>query len=451
MATTTVPRETLEESRQPGIQLGERILQVPVDLIDVGDNVRADAGDVAELAASIAEHGVLQPIRIREAGDRYQVVYGQRRLLASRQAALERIPAILDTAVKNPDWRTVEQLVENIQRADLNALDQARALKALVDAGLTHDAIAHRLGRSRPWVSNLIGILDVAPKVQQAIAAGDLTTAHAKVLSGLSKRDQEQLARDTTSYGYSSHQLEDVVKRHRDAQKREAEEVEKLATWAEQTEAELIEKGADKKTSTITTVDGYGYSADREIKALKARGWKAQTASWSRGKCDCDAWGVQRTWDHTTRIVRRCIVSAHYDAKLKAEGRRESVSWQEQNRLRAEHDAKKKRLHEAVAATFTEAFKKLPADVARILLWSVLDYSLNDWVREHKGDRKKPDAWGALSDQTPEQLAAELTRHVFRTFDDRYNVKLDLEAIAGAFGVSLEPPAKARKAKATAA
>ena len=449
MATTTVPRETLEEGRQPGIQLGERILHVPVDLIDVGENVRADAGDVAELAASIAEHGVLQPIRIREAGDRYQLVYGQRRLLAARQAALERIPAILDTAVKNPDWRTVEQLVENIQRADLNALDQARALKALVDAGLTHDAIAHRLGRSRPWVSNLVGILDVAPKVQELVAGGQLTASHAKALSSLPKREQESIAGDAIRWNESAHQLEERVKRHREyEEQRKAEETKAAAKNAERYAAaiERIEKAIPDKSTPLILTDYY--SGGALTKALKKAGYTTTTNRDARNRkdalgCDCTAWEVQGGYNGGVQVYAACVKREHQDAKFKQD-----------RAAAAAEEAKEKRIRDGIRQRIAKDLRTVPELTLRVALWTTFSWwEVNDWVKAHKGDRKKPDAWGALSDLDREQLISETADRLARGFTDRYNVKLDWPAIAEAFGLAAAAaPAEkpARKAKATA-
>jgi ParB family chromosome partitioning protein len=446
MATATIPRGTPASPDWP------KLTDVPVGLIDVADNVRVDVGDVSELADSIREHGVMQPVSVVLAGQpgRFTLVTGQRRLAAAKVAGLERIPAIFDPrGMPGTASRSVRQLVENLQRQDLNALEEARALRGILDADkkLTQAALAKRIGRSAPYVSNALRILELDRKVLPLVESGQLSAGHAKALAGLPADGQRAIGPLAVEAGWSVHQIEQHIQHRREADERERKEVEALTTWAEQAEAQLIEQGADKKASTLTSLDGYAWSSEKQLKAMKARGWKTTPESWSRGKqCDCSAFGVGQTYDHPVRTVRRCIVNAHYQAKLNAEGRRESVSYEEQNRERARHEAEKERLHEAVTPAFRAAFAKLPPDVARILLWSVMDYSLNDWIKEHKGDRKKPDAWGALSDRTSTELADELVRFVFRDFDSRYNVKLDLAAIAAAFAVSESKPARVKKA-----
>lgn len=439
-ATATKPRGSARNGSAPDPDW-PKITDVPIDLVDVDDNVRADVGDLEDLAESIRQHGVMQPISVALSATegRFTLVVGQRRLAAAKLAGLERIPAVFDPrgSVGTPT-RSIRQLVENVQRRDLNPLEEAKALRGILDAskGMTQDELAKQVGRSRPAVTNLLRILDLHPKVQELVGSGQLSAAHAKALGSYSGKGQIELANAAVRDGWSAHETERQVQWQREQAERERLEVEKLGIWAQAAEKQLEELGADKKATTLTTIDGYVWNSERELKALKARGWKSHPASWSRGKgCDCSAYGVQRTYEGSARIVRRCVVEAHYKAKLQAEGKGQAQSWQERLAEDERQRAIQTSIHTAVAPQFVEAFQKLPANVARVLLWSVMDYSLNDWVKDHKGDRKKPDAWGALSDQTPEQLADELLRYVFRDFGHRYNVKLDWPAIAEAFGV----------------
>lgn len=443
MATATVPRET---KPIPLVTGGPDARNIAVDLVDVADNVRADVGDVSELAESIKHHGVLQPVQVQTKGaGRYLLIFGHRRLAAARQAGLLGIPALV---VDPPaGQRVITQLVENLQRADLNPLEEARALRAILDTDpqLTQAELAKRIGRSAPYVSNALRILELDPKVLPLVESGKLTGAHAKALTSLKGKPQRDYAETAIRTGVSAHELERMIQDFHARQKREADEVAALAGWAVAAEQQLLAQGADKKTSTLTTLDGYTWSSEKQLKALKARGWKVHEASWSRGKqCDCSAFGVGVTWEKATRIVRRCIVRAHYEAKLSAEGRKENISWEERqaadNRRRAQYEAIKKGIVDEVTAAFTA----LPPNVARILLWSLMDYTITDWVRDDKGDRKKPDAWTELLEQDSGALAAEIVGHVFRDLGDRYNVKLDPEAMAEAFGVSL-PASRAKK------
>jgi ParB family transcriptional regulator, chromosome partitioning protein len=150
-----------------------------------------DEEGLRQLAASIRAYGVLQPIVVTEAADGFSLVAGERRLRAARLAGLETVPAVVrDT---NDQERVVLALVENIQRADLNAIEEARAYQHLVDAfGLTQEQVGERVGRSRPTIANALRILDTAPSVQDAIVSGDISGGHARALAGLASHAQQE-------------------------------------------------------------------------------------------------------------------------------------------------------------------------------------------------------------------------------------------------------------------
>lgn len=135
-----------------------------------------------ELAASIKEHGILQPlVVVRGSGGGYELIAGERRLRASKIAGLKQVPVIIREA---SDLAKLElALIENIQRSDLNPIEEAEAYQKLNDEfGLTHEAIAKRMGKSRPVVSNAIRLLSLPVEIQQALAEGRITEGHAKVL-----------------------------------------------------------------------------------------------------------------------------------------------------------------------------------------------------------------------------------------------------------------------------
>lgn len=151
-----------------------------------------DPDELQQLADSIATHGLLQPILVVESGDGYVLIAGERRLRAVTRLQLETIPAVVRTA--NEQERLELALVENIQRSDLNALDEARAYRHLMDEyGLTQERVAERVGRSRPAVANTLRILETAPKVQQAVAAGNISGGHARALAGLDDHAQQEV------------------------------------------------------------------------------------------------------------------------------------------------------------------------------------------------------------------------------------------------------------------
>jgi ParB family chromosome partitioning protein len=174
-----------------------------------------DQGQLEELAASIREHGVLQPILVTETLDGYQLVAGERRFRASRLAGLERIPAVVRQLADRDQLELA--LVENLQRADLGPMEEAHAFQALVDEfELTHDTIAQRLGRSKSAITNTLRLLDLDPEVQSAIADGRLTAGHARAIGGLPVSQQAPVARTVIDQGFSVRQAEELVRRLRE-------------------------------------------------------------------------------------------------------------------------------------------------------------------------------------------------------------------------------------------
>ena len=170
-----------------------------------------DADELRGLADSIAAHGVLQPVIVVETAGGYRLIAGERRLRAVMMLDLDTIPAIVRTA--NEQEQLELALVENLQRSDLNALDEARAYRHLMDEfGLTQERVAERVGRSRPAVANTLRILETAPAVQQAVAEGSISGGHAKALAGLDTRaQQEVLLAAVVSRSLSVRQTEDLV------------------------------------------------------------------------------------------------------------------------------------------------------------------------------------------------------------------------------------------------
>jgi ParB family chromosome partitioning protein len=170
-------------------------------------------GELEQLAASIAEHGVLQPILVTRATDGYVLIAGERRLRAAQMAGLERIPAIVRTA--DDASRLAWALIENLQRTDLNALEEARAFRRLVDEfGLSHEEVGAHVGRARSTIANSLRLLELAPTVQEALENGRLTEGHARAIAGLAgpEQQQEALAR-VVERGLSVRQTEELARR----------------------------------------------------------------------------------------------------------------------------------------------------------------------------------------------------------------------------------------------
>ncbi len=190
---------------------------------------RFDPADLATLAASIREHGVLQPIIVTETLDGYQLVAGERRLRAAADAGLERIPAI----VRQLDDRARLELalVENLQREDLDAIEAATGFRRLIDEfAFTHEAIAARIGRARSTVANTLRLLDLAPVVQAAIAERTISEGHGRALGGLSVEHQEHVLGTVIDQDLSVRQTEELVRRIREPKPTVSEPAPGLAT-----------------------------------------------------------------------------------------------------------------------------------------------------------------------------------------------------------------------------
>jgi ParB family chromosome partitioning protein len=172
-----------------------------------------DLQALTALAESIRTHGLLHPIVVERAGARYQLVAGERRLRAVRLAELTTVAAIVRPATESARQSLETALTENLLRSDLSPIEEASAYSRLADTfGLSHDAIAMRLGRSRPAVSNTIRLLTLPAKVQRAVAGGEITAGHAKALLGLAgQAAQEQMAARIAANGWSVRQTERAV------------------------------------------------------------------------------------------------------------------------------------------------------------------------------------------------------------------------------------------------
>lgn len=173
-----------------------------------------DEDAMAELAHSIREFGILQPIVVRQNGDGYELVMGERRLRAAAAAGMETIPAIVRTTGDEAMLR--DALLENIHRAQLNPLEEAAAYQQLLEEfGTTHDELASRIGRSRPQVSNTIRLLNLSIPVQRRVAAGVLSAGHARALLGLEDKElQDELASRIVAEGLSVRATEELVALH---------------------------------------------------------------------------------------------------------------------------------------------------------------------------------------------------------------------------------------------
>jgi ParB family chromosome partitioning protein len=176
---------------------------------------RMDDAGLAELAASIREHGVLQPVLVTETAAGYQLIAGERRVRASRLAGLERIPALVKQLADHDQLEVA--LVENVQRADLDAIDEALAYRQLIeDFGLTQEQVAKRVGKARATVANTLRLLELHPEVQAAITDERITEGHGRALGGLPLDGQPHVLRTVVAQGMSVRQAEELVRRLRE-------------------------------------------------------------------------------------------------------------------------------------------------------------------------------------------------------------------------------------------
>lgn len=437
-STATVPRETNGAVPPPATSA---YAEVPLNLIAVGTNVRAAVGDLDELVASVKVHGILQPIRVAATGDgAYELVYGQRRLAAAKLAGLATIPAIVDVGAKVASLRTQEQLVENLQRRDLNPLEEAKALRSLLDADpqLTQEAIADRIGRSRPWVSNALRILDLADEVQAKVADGTLTAAHVKAIGALPKKEQVSIAKRVAATGLSSHQVENEVKWARQQayyQRKQREQRERSTKTA----LAAVEKAKVPKTALLYV----GY--DQTIgDALKKAGWKKVKTGYYSPEAheDCDAPAFRLAG---AKVQPACGNDKHREA-LAAKARADVEEKEREEALRA---------LEAIDVLVPQLVAD-PRRLARFAAYILLDDHWSATARAFEGEQSAAaeppaqvvDGYALLTAMPDDQVARWTARVVIEHFQEYPEADAVRQAATGA--ASTSKPAKTTSAKKVA-
>jgi ParB family chromosome partitioning protein len=169
-----------------------------------------------DLAASIRSNGIIQPIVVRQADDGYRIIAGERRWRAAQRAGLTRVPVVVKDVPAGRDAQLLEMaLIENIQREDLNPIDEAAAYERLIaDFGMTQEEIAAAVGKDRSSVANYLRLLKLPQEVRAEVGAGRLSMGHARALLGLpDEGGQRQVARDVVSRNLSVRETESIVKR----------------------------------------------------------------------------------------------------------------------------------------------------------------------------------------------------------------------------------------------
>ena len=228
-----------------------------------------DAG-LAELAASIREHGVLQPILVTETIDGYQLIAGERRVRASRLAGLERIPALVRQLADRDQLEVA--LVENVQRADLDPIEEALAYRQLIDEfGLTQEQVSDRVGKARATVANTLRLLDLHADIQAAIVDGRVTEGHGRALAGLPLDGQAQVLRTVLAQSLSVRQTEELVRRLREPKSAAATATPRLDPDLERVETHLRERLNTKVSLSRSRTGGrivIEYYSDEELNRL---------------------------------------------------------------------------------------------------------------------------------------------------------------------------------------
>lgn len=194
-------------------------LEIDIDRLSpnaLQPRTQADDRRLEELAKSIQSNGVIQPIVVRRAGDRFQIIAGERRWRAAQKAGLMRVPVVVHDVASGEERSLLEMaLVENIQRENLNPIDQAQAYRRLSeDFRLTQEDIATRVGKDRASVANYLRLLKLPDEVRAEVATGTLSMGHARALVALTNEaDQRRLAREVIARNLSVRETESLVKK----------------------------------------------------------------------------------------------------------------------------------------------------------------------------------------------------------------------------------------------
>lgn len=202
--------ETEEEKNEEGL-----IVDIDINLIKPNKyqpRTEFDKEGLMELANSIKAHGIIQPIIVRKVDDNYEIIAGERRWRASKIAGLNEIPCVLKSV--DNELSAKYALIENIQREDLNPVEEGQAYKKLIEEyGLTQEELAKEVGKSRPYISNSIRLLNLNKKVLEYIYNGKLTLGHGKVLLGIKdKKEQLLIADKVIEENLNVRQTEEIIK-----------------------------------------------------------------------------------------------------------------------------------------------------------------------------------------------------------------------------------------------
>lgn len=257
----------------PGVVPGAVYAELPIGSIEPNPRQPRSVFDpdaLAELVHSIREIGLLQPVVVREAGNHYELIAGERRLRASKEAGLTHIPAIIRAT--DDDDLLRDALLENLHRANLNALEEAAAYSQLLaDFGCTQEELAQRIGRSRPQVTNTLRLLKLPPDVQRRVAAGVLSAGHARALLSLDDADaMNALAQRIVNEGLSVRNVEEIILLGQGKSKKNSNSNKKSRSDSLQDLVEEVQERMGDALDTRVTISGLPRSNSRGTIVIEA-------------------------------------------------------------------------------------------------------------------------------------------------------------------------------------
>ena len=270
-ALTAVPGKTASVPNADAAEEEDRILYI--DINDIRPNsaqprTHFDEEKLAELASSIKTNGVIQPLIVRESANGYELVAGERRWRASRQAGLKTVPCI----VRNFDDRqnAIVAIIENMQREDLNPIEEARGLKSMTEKyGFTQEQVSESLGRSRTYITNSIRLLKLPEEIQQYVSSGQMSAAHGRTIINIpDKAKQKEIADKIIRNDLSvraterlAEKVKDELRPERKKRKKKTSEEDKART----AEIEAVERELMTLTGTRVHIVGDGNKGKIEM------------------------------------------------------------------------------------------------------------------------------------------------------------------------------------------
>ena len=235
-----------------------------IDINDIKPNSNQprktfDEEKLEELAASIAEHGLIQPVVLRKAGKGYEIVAGERRWRAARKVGIKELPCIVKDLTDEENMLLA--IIENMQREDLNPIEEAEGIKQMIDTyGLTQEQVSKSVGKSRPYIANCLRLLKLPEMIVGYLAEGELSTGHAKAIAGVEDEDRQiELAKDAVKNGWSVRQLEKMAREEKPAAKKPRKAAAKNAN------VKRVEEDLKEALGTKVTLNQKGNKGKIEI------------------------------------------------------------------------------------------------------------------------------------------------------------------------------------------